>query len=231
MRVPGVAEDYLFTDNLYGRGQVHVLLSKHAIRFARRPPEEIMKFVRGHRQTLAVVEVVHVEPEGAIIGDPDDFLENHIDVLRRAIRRQAHQLVFAGIDLEARVVGEGRVEHSQRVREMQLVGEGKSVSATDTDRACRPFANGVQREDSRLFEGGGEESACRMGFVMPGKTEAASELRSQSRFYLLRQTQLVAGPDRRGLAEGLKAPGSESEVGLHQTPELDPRLFVKDDVV
>ena len=50
-----------------------------------------------------------------------------IGVFRLAIGREPHQLVLAGIDLEAGVIGEGGIEQPERVREMQLLGSVSSL--------------------------------------------------------------------------------------------------------
>ncbi len=76
--------------------------------------------VVGHGQAGAVVEVVHVEPERAVVLEVDQVLADQRRRNRLAVGRQAHQLVLAGVDLEPGVVGEGRIEQPQRMREVDL---------------------------------------------------------------------------------------------------------------
>ena len=84
------------------------------------PPKSSWNMVRGHRVAVAVVEVVEVEPDGAVVVDLHELLEDQVDVLGIAVRREAHELVFAGVDLEARVVGEGGIQHAEGVRIAEL---------------------------------------------------------------------------------------------------------------
>ena len=51
---------------LNARGQVHVPLLDVRFRIARRAAEQIVEPPVRHRQALAVVEVLHVEPEAAV---------------------------------------------------------------------------------------------------------------------------------------------------------------------
>ena len=51
------------------------------------------------------------------------LLEDQVGVPRLAVGGQAHQLVLAGVDLEAAEVGEGRVEQAERVGKVELVAQ------------------------------------------------------------------------------------------------------------
>jgi hypothetical protein len=64
------------------------------------------------------VEILHVEAEAPVLAQVDEFVEDGPDVARFAVGREAHHLVLAGVDAEARVVSEGRVEEAERVREV-----------------------------------------------------------------------------------------------------------------
>ncbi len=80
-----------------------------------------MEAAAGHGQTLAVVEVVHVQPETAVGLEVDQVLVDRLPVDGPAVGGQAHQLVFAAVDLEAAVIGESRVEQPERMRELEMV--------------------------------------------------------------------------------------------------------------
>src|SRR5262249_10916309 len=58
----------------------------------------------------SVVEVVHVHPETTVCLEFEQVLVDLVLVNRPAIGRQAHQLVFAVVDLETTVIGKGRVQ-------------------------------------------------------------------------------------------------------------------------
>ena len=50
-----------------------------------------------------------------------------------SVRRQSHHLVFTGVHLEAGVVGERRVEQSERVWPVNLVENLEVVAAADAN--------------------------------------------------------------------------------------------------
>ena len=49
-------------------------------------------------------------------------------IFRLAVRRESHDFVFAGIDLEAGVIGKRRIEQAEGVREMYLLSN-REISA------------------------------------------------------------------------------------------------------
>ena len=169
--VPGHPQHDLLGDGLDRGGEVHVALGQQRLGLARRTAEEPVELLRGHRQSLAVIEVRHVHAERAVVLQVDQLFEDQVDVPRLAVRGQAHQLVFARVDLEAAVVGEGRVEHARRVRKVELVREVDAVARAAAVAGRGPFADAVDGEDRRLFEGRGEESAGRVRFVVLGEDE------------------------------------------------------------
>ena len=61
----------------------------------------------------------------------DEVFADATGEARLAERGKAHQLVFPGVDLEARMVGERGIEHAQRMREMHLAVDGKGVAPAD----------------------------------------------------------------------------------------------------
>ena len=101
---------------------------------AGRAAEEVVEPPAGHRQPLAVVEVIHVEPEAAVGLEVDQALEDQVLVDRPAVGGQAHQLVFAAVDLEAAVIGERRIEQAERVRETRC---GRSAGSGSPRRPRR----------------------------------------------------------------------------------------------
>ena len=115
-------------------GQVHVPLLQGRLGRARRTAEEAVKPPIGHRQPLAVVEIVHVEPEAAVGLQVDQALEDQVPVDRPAVGGQAHQLVFTAVDLEAAVVGERRIQQAQRVGKRDVVDQADTVALADVRR-------------------------------------------------------------------------------------------------
>ena len=118
MRVPSHPQHCFFRDLLHRARQVHLALRDLTFGRARRPAEQAFKFSAGHRQPRREVEILHVEAERAVFAQVNQLVENCLHVARLAVGREAHDLVLAGVDAEARVVCEGRVEHPQAVREV-----------------------------------------------------------------------------------------------------------------
>ena len=141
----------------------------------RRAAEQIVKPWRGHRQPLAIVEVRHVQPERSVVHDPDQPLQDQIDVARLAVGRQAHQLVFAGIHPEAGVVGERRIQHAERVRKPLLVTEHDPVAVPVPSALVlhSPTASTVRMAASANGEGKNALAAC--DFVMIDEIQIAGE--------------------------------------------------------
>ena len=100
-------EHDLFGDLLNRGCNVHVERCEQIlIRVAHRCAEQIGKFLVGHGETSAIVEIGEIEPERPVVLEVDQVVEDEGSVFRLAVWRKSHELVFAGIDLEAGVVGE-----------------------------------------------------------------------------------------------------------------------------
>src|SRR5207244_492845 len=87
-----------------------------------------------------------VETKRAILLDVEQVLENPVLVPRHAVWRQAHNLVFARVDLESSEVSEGRVQESQRMREEDLFMHLDIVSLPYRRGSRRPLSDSVHRE-------------------------------------------------------------------------------------
>ena len=108
------AQHDLLGDLLHRGREIHLALRERALGVARRAAEQLVELARGHGEAGRVVEVALVEPERAVVLQVDQMLEDQVGVLGLAVGREAHHLVFAGVDLEAGVVGEGGVEQAER---------------------------------------------------------------------------------------------------------------------
>src|SRR6266536_1976947 len=76
----------------------------------------------------------------------DDFPVKWINkrnILRLAIRREAHYLVFAAVDFEPGVVGERTVQKPETVRKAQLFQQSDLVAAARSNRTRRPFSHAI----------------------------------------------------------------------------------------
>lgn len=184
----------------------------------------------GHVQPVEIAEVVEVEAEGAILAQVEEVVQDELLVDGLAVGGQAHQLVFAGVDLEAGEVGEGRIEEAEGVGEAKLLEDLDPVVPADADGAGGPFAHAVEGEDGGGGEGRGEEGAGRVGLVVLGEVDAVADPDAQFVEVLLdlhRDPQFLAQPQRHGHHEGFEALGRGAEIGLQDAPELEGGLVVE----
>ena len=76
------------------------------LRFSRGNAEKFGKPVIGHLQPGAVIKISLIEAETAVILQIDQVIENNLGKARFAIGCEPHDLVFDGIDPEAREISE-----------------------------------------------------------------------------------------------------------------------------
>ena len=139
-------------------------------------PEQSVELHRGHHGAVCVREVRHVHAEGAVVLQVDQVLHDGVAEAGLAVGRQAHQLVLAAVHLEAREIGEGRVEQPQRVRKAQLLQHADLIAAPVRDTAGGPLSHAVHGDDGGLLERRGEEGAGGVRFVVLEKVEAGGRL-------------------------------------------------------
>ena len=149
---PRHCQQYFLRDSLDRCGKVHVPLGDRVLRLARRAPEQVVERRAGHGQAGAIVEILQIEPEGAVGLDIDQVVANQRCKTRLAVGRETHQFVFAAVDLESRVVGECGIEQAQGVGETYFALQFKLVAASDRERGGCPFAHSVERQHGRFME-------------------------------------------------------------------------------
>ena len=198
---------------------IHVLLFEHALGTARRQPEQRVEAPIRHRQARAVVEIVEIEPERPVVLDVDEVIEDELDMVRSAVGREPHQLVFARIDLEAGVVGEGRIEQAEAVREVDFLVNGKLVLLADGDRRRGPLAHAVERENQRALERRWIEGRRRVAQMMlaEGQPVVPVELRRHLLKFVRKQRFLekfFAQPQRQRHAERREAARRHRQIGF-----------------
>ena len=116
--------------HLLDRGRdVHVERSEQLrLRVAHFRAKQLGEFRARHGEPGAIVEIVEIEPERAVIFEVDQGVEDEVDIFRLPIGREPHQLVLAGVDAKTGVVGKGRVEQPERVRELELLDQGEPLT-------------------------------------------------------------------------------------------------------
>ena len=144
-------------------------LFNRRLRVARRPAKELVERAIGHREPLAVVEVLHVEPEAAIVFEIDQMPVNRLLIKRPPVGREAHQLVLPAVDLEPAIVRKRGIQEPERMRKLNPIRQLDPVPAPDAHRRRRPFPDAVERQDRRLVKRTREERAGGVTFVVIGK--------------------------------------------------------------
>ena len=89
--------------------------------FARGAAEQRVEARISHRQPGAIVEIIEDRDGTSRPPSVDQMIEDGLGVFRLAIGRESHDLVFAGIDLEAGVIGESRIEQAERMRKVDFL--------------------------------------------------------------------------------------------------------------
>ena len=202
----------------------------------RRSLEEVVEPGVGHRQPGAIVEVGQVETEGSVGLEVDQMVENALRIPRRAVRREPHDLVLAGIHLEPRVIRKRRVQQAERVRKVDLATHFQRVAAPRRERRRGPFAHAVHRQNRRLVEGRREERARGVAQVMfreqqpvrPGLSRPGS---AQFLDQQVAQKQLFPQPDGDRHAERFEPARRKCEIGLEKALEFEQRLVVERDEI
>ena len=162
----------LFGHGLYRRSQVHVPLRQRLLGLARGTAEQVVEPPVRHRQSGAVVEVIEVQPERAVRFQVDQMVMNESGVLRLAVRRESHELVFARIDLESRVVRKRRIKQAERVRKVDFPLDDQLAAVPDGNGCRGPLPDAVHREhhgpvERRRIEGAGGVTQMMFGKQQP----------------------------------------------------------------
>ncbi len=223
-------QHHLFGDFLDRPREVHFTLRQTALLLTRRSSQQPLHLRSRHGQPVRVSEELLIHPQAAIVFDLDDVVLDGLDVLRLAVRRESHHLVFARVHLEAREVGERRVQQAERMRELQLVDDLERIALADADRRCRPLADAVHGDDRGLLERRRIEGGRGVRFVMLAEQHlafVALDLAAD----VVRHPQLLAEPERHRHQVRLPAQRRRCHVGLEEPRELDERLLIEPDVV
>ena len=169
----GQAQHRLADDLLHRGGDVHVPLLERRLGIARRTAQQLIEPAVCHFAALEKTEAIHVQPERAVRLQVNHVFKNRTGETRLAVRREAHQLVLAGVDAKTAVRRERRVEQTQRVRKVKLAQHLDAVVRASADRRRRPLTDAVHREDGGAIERRRIKRARRVGDVMLGEQDRA----------------------------------------------------------
>ncbi len=167
--------------------------------------------------------------ERSVLADPHQLVLDDVGVDGLAVGGEAHELVLAGVDLEAREVGEGAVEQAQRVGEAVLEEELDAVALADADRGGGPLAHAVDGDDRRHLEGGGVEGAGRVRDVVLGELDGLGAVAEalERGLELVGHPGLVLEPHRHRLEEGREPGRRHLGVRGEESGELGDGLVVE----
>ena len=229
MHVVRLLEHHLLDDLLDRTCDVHLALGDLRLGLPRRSTKELGEAVVGHAVAIQEREVVHVESEGAVVGDVDQLVADHLSVFRLTVGRQTHHLVLPEVHAEAGEVGERRVEESERVRELDLAQQLELTPSAHSVARGRPLPDTVEGQDGGLVEGRGIEGRGCVRLVVLREEDLAviPDLLGD----LGRDEELLFEPHRHGLDEVLEAARGDAQVGHQDALELEHRLVVEGDVV
>ncbi len=215
-RRAGHAQDDLLGHRLDGPGQVHLPAGEIRLGRPGRTAEQLVEAPVGHPQRGQVPEVLPVDRERAVLVQVDEVLEDGVDEAGLAVGGQAHELVLAGVDPEAAVVGEGGVEQAQGVGEVELADHLDLVAPADADAGGGPLPHAVEGQDGRGLERRREEGRGGVALVVLGVPEVPGSVVTESRqlgLDALADPQLLPQPDRHRPVEGGEAVRRGTEVG------------------
>ncbi len=133
-------------------GNVHLLPGHFGLWLSWRAIKESVEPAVGHREAGTVIEVVHVQPERAVVLDVYQIVQYLLCVQRAAVGCKSHDLVLAGIYPEPGVIGKRGIQKSQRVGESHLPQRCYGVvSARPCGGRC-PFPDTVHTQYGRFIE-------------------------------------------------------------------------------
>ena len=231
MDVTGHPQENRLRHHLDRGGQVHLSLGERAFRRPRRPFKKSVELARGHRQPLGIVEIGLVHPERAVVLQVDQVIEDELREPRVAIGGQAHQLVFAAVDPEAAIIGHGRVEQAERVREAELMRQVDRGPSSDAKAGGGPLADAVDGQDGGLLERRRVEGAGGVGLVVLGEEEPLPVGSPEGFRHRPREEQLFSDPERQRLDERREPGGRVGQIRLEEPFKLEQGLVVEADPV
>src|SRR5207248_1218977 len=151
---------------------------------------------------------------------------------RATVGGETHHLVLTLVHGKAEIGGEGRVEHSQRVREAQLAGDFDSrlpvvVDLAAAERQRRPLAHAIGGEYRGALYRSREERGRGVGLVMLAEQDpvrADAEPRGDDPL----DPELAAQRVLHGAGKAAPGAGEAAQGHGQDAIELQHRLFVED---
>lgn len=150
----------VFGHGLDRGGHVHVELGQRVlVGLTHGLPEQAGELVVGHGQAGTIIEVALVQVERAVFLHVNDIFEDGFGIFGLAIGRQSHDLVFAGIDLETGVIGDGGIKQAEGMGEMQFLVDFQGIARSHGQGGGGPLAHPVHGEHGGILERRREKKA------------------------------------------------------------------------
>ncbi len=225
----GEADHDVVGERLDGGREVKFALAEaRAFGRAGRPSEKVAEPLVDHLEIVSEREVLHIQGEGSVVAEVDQFADT-IEIGGLSVRRESHDLVFRGVDLEPEIVRKGAVEEAEGVGKADLVGKGDGVSASESACCGAPFADAVDGEDGGFVKGGDEEGGGSVAAVVFAEEDVALpvQVAAEGGF----DPQLLFEHAGEGEIEGLESAGKGGQEGEEHAFEFDERFVVEGDVV
>ena len=119
-------------------------------------------------------EVAQIEFEPAVVLELQHLVQRRA-VGRLAIGRQSHDLVFVAVMLEAKILGQGFVEDSQRMREMHAPVDGDGSAVAHAPGGAGKIAEAIDRHHRSALEWRYQEGRSEMRLVVLDVVDAPLE--------------------------------------------------------
>src|SRR2546423_4293708 len=94
------------------------------------------------------------------------YVPKGFELLRLAVRRQAHHFVFVAKFQESEILRHGRVVQSKGMGKRDGIFNLHAIARTDTPHRAGEITQAIRGKQSRLLKWGYKESARQMGLVM-----------------------------------------------------------------
>ena len=194
---------------------------------ARRAAKQLVEALVGHQRAVEVAEIAGVEAKRTVVAHVDQPLADEVGIAGLTVRRQAHQLVLARVDLESAVVGKGAIEQPEGVRVADLLEQFDVAAATMAESTGGPFADAVDGQDRGLVERRGIEATGGVRQVVLRDEQTRPQ--AENLFQVVREPCLDAQERAAGFDELILAPGRLAHHALDHAVEGQQRVVVKDD--
>src|ERR1043166_9158913 len=112
-------------------------------------------------------------------------------VFRLAIRREAHEFVFARVDLKTRVIRECAIEHPKRVRKADLTHQVDLIAATNAPGRRAPFADTIEGHDRSFLKRRSKERARSVRPVLRREVDRPFVFTTETAVDLSRKKELL----------------------------------------